>query len=82
MRSKSPLGGKRAKKMPAIWLIEQEVLAEFRDRRGTDFPQSVGGQWMVNLEVSKRFIALLAKHGAHPPTPGHPIVYGSDRSKG
>lgn len=59
--------------------IEQEVLAEFRDRRGADFPQSLGGRWMVNFEVSKRFLALLADDGVHPPTPHHRIVYGSDR---
>jgi hypothetical protein len=62
--------------------IKQEVLAEFRERRGADFPQSVGGHWLVNYEVSRRFLALLADHGYHRPTPRQQIVYGMDRTRG
>jgi hypothetical protein len=61
--------------------IKQEVLGELREHRGADFPQSVGGHWMVSYEVSRRFLALLADHGYHRPTPRHHIVYGMDRAE-
>jgi hypothetical protein len=62
--------------------IKQEVLAELRENRGADFPQSVGGHWLVNFEVSRRFLALLASHGYHRPTPHHAIVYVSNQEIG
>jgi hypothetical protein len=62
--------------------IKQQVLAELREQRGADFPQSVGGHWMVNYEVSRRFLALLNSNGYHRPTSHHTIVYGSHREVG
>ena len=59
--------------------IRQGVLAELRARRGADFPQTVGGQWLVRFEATKRIFALLAERGVHPPTPRHSVVYDSDR---
>jgi hypothetical protein len=62
--------------------IKQEVLAELRAHRGADVPETVGGHWLVNYEVSRRFLALLAEHGVHRPTPRHQITYGSNREVG
>jgi hypothetical protein len=59
--------------------IKQGVLAEFRARRGADFPQSDVGQWLVRFEATKRILAMLAERGAHPPTPRHSVVYDTDR---
>ena len=61
--------------------IRIEVIADLRRRHGNDFGDSVGGHWAINIEVSKRFNALLAADGVHPPTPRHSVVYGSDRSE-
>jgi hypothetical protein len=55
------------------------VIAEFRARHGADFPQSVGGNWMVRFEATKRILAMLAERGVHPPTPRNSVVYDSDR---
>jgi hypothetical protein len=59
--------------------IKHGALAEFRARRGADFPQSVGGQWMVRFEATKRILAMLAERGVHPPSQRHSVVYDSDR---
>jgi hypothetical protein len=58
--------------------IKKAVIAECRARHGADFPQSVGGNWIVRFEATKRILAMLAERGIHPPTPRH-SVYDSDR---
>jgi len=49
--------------------IRIEAIADLRRRHGEDFGHSVGGRWAISIEVSKRFNALLAADGVHPPTP-------------
>ena len=61
--------------------IRIEAIADLRRRHGDDFGYSVGGHWAISIEVSKRFNALLAADGVHPPAPRHSVVYGSDRSE-
>ena len=56
--------------------IKQELLAELQERRGADFPQSAGGHWLVNYEVSRRFLALLANHGVSPTSTTNPVYMG------
>ena len=59
--------------------IKRGVLAECRARHGADFPQEVGGEWMVRFEATKRILALMAERGVHPPSPRHPVVDDLDR---
>ncbi len=59
--------------------IKIEALAHLRRRHGDHFGYPVGGSWAISIEVSKRFLALLAADGVHPPAPRQPMVYGSDR---
>jgi hypothetical protein len=61
--------------------IRIETIADLGHRHGNDFGYSVGGHWAISIEVSKRFNALLAAYGVHPPTTRRPVVYGSDRSE-
>jgi hypothetical protein len=47
--------------------LHEEVIADLQSRHGKRFGQSVGGHWVIEFEVARRFNALLADDGVLPP---------------
>ena len=48
--------------------IRREVLAEYRERQGPDFPSTSGGYWAVGFKTNRRFAAYMElKYGVSPP---------------
>jgi hypothetical protein len=48
--------------------IRRQVLAEYRERYGPNFPSTTGGHWAVGLRTSKRFAAFMElEYGVSPP---------------
>ena len=57
-----------------------ETWADLRQRYGADFPQSVGGRWLVHFEGTKRVHALLADRGVYRPVSRYSVKYGEDNN--